>query len=62
MKRFIKSVIGAGASLAVAAPAFAAGNLTMPTVDYTDFYAGGALILGVAVTVMLVKRVKGLIR
>lgn len=66
MKSFARkvkiAVVGAGASLAFAAPSFAAGNLVMPTIDLTDFYAAVGLILGVAVAVMIVKRVRGQIR
>jgi len=38
--------------------AFADGNVTMPTPDYTDFYAGVGVVLGVSLVVMLAKRLK----
>ena len=38
--------------------AFADGNITMPTPDYTDFYAGVGVVLGVSLVVMLAKRIK----
>ena len=42
--------------------AFADGNITMPTPDYTDFYAGVGVVLGITVVVMLAKRLKGFFR
>lgn len=62
LNRFKVAVLGAAASLAVAAPSFAEGVLTMPTIDLTDFYAAVTLILGVAVAVMIVRRVRGQIK
>ena len=52
--------LGAGA-VALGTNAMAAGNIVLPTVDYTDFYAGVGLSLGVALTVMLARKVKGFI-
>jgi hypothetical protein len=52
------AVLSVVSSLAVAAPSFAAGGLTMPTVDLTDFYAAVGIMLGVAVAVMIVRKVR----
>lgn len=41
--------------------AMAAGNIVLPTVDYTDFYAGVGLALGITLTVMLARKVKSFI-
>jgi len=38
--------------------AFADGNITMPTPDYTDFYAGVGVVLGISVVVMLARKLK----
>ena len=48
--------------LALGTFAFADGNITMPTPDYTDFYAGVGVVLGISVVVMLAKRLKGFFR
>ncbi|GAX87357.1 hypothetical protein LNAT_P0652 [Lebetimonas natsushimae] len=42
--------------------AFADPNITMPTPDYTDFYAGVGVVLGVSLVVMLAKRIKHFFR
>ena len=42
--------------------AFADGNITMPTPDYTDFYAGVGVVLGVSLVVMIAKRIKHFFR
>jgi hypothetical protein len=42
--------------------AFADGNITMPDPDYTDFYAGVGVVLGVSLVVMLAKRIKSFFR
>lgn len=74
MKKFCKKVwnktkgvvvavgVGIAAALGVSKPALAVGTLTMPTIDLTDFYAAVTLILGVAVAVLIVRRVRGQIR
>jgi len=41
---------------------FADGNIDMPTPDYTDFYNGVGVVLGIAVVVMLARRLKGFFR
>ncbi len=52
--------VGLGAVIAGSTPANAA--ITFPTPDYTDFEAGVALVIGVVLTVMLAKKVKGFFR
>ena len=43
----------------IATSAFAdGGNITMPTPDYTDFYAGVGVVIGVSLVVMLAKKLK----
>lgn len=58
----VKSLLVGAALTLAAVPAHAAGTLTMPTIDLTDFYAAGTLILGVAVAVMIFRKVRGQIR
>jgi len=41
---------------------FADGNIEMPTPDYTDFYAGVGVVLGISVVVMLARKLKGFFR
>ena len=53
-------VAGGFAIIAGSTPANAA--ITFPTPDYTDFEAGVALVIGVVLTVMLAKKVKGFFR
>ena len=62
MKKLSRKLLTAGLVLASALPAFADGNITMPTPDYTDFYAGVGVVLGISVVVMLAKRLKGFFR
>lgn len=62
MKKVSQFTLGAFVALtALGTNAMAAGNIVLPTVDYTDFYAGVGLSLGVALTVMLARKVKGFI-
>ena len=58
-----KVLLGAGL-LMVGSSAFAAsnGNITMPTPNYTDFYAGVGVVIGVSLVVMLAKRLKSFFR
>jgi hypothetical protein len=42
--------------------AFADSNIDMPEPDYTDFYAGAGVVLGISVVVMLAKRLKSFFR
>ena len=56
------AVVSAPLGVLLASNAHAAGVITMPAIDLTDFYAAGAIILGVTVAVMLFRKVKGLIR
>ena len=53
-------VIGALAFSSV--PAFAEGNITMPTPDYTDLYAAGGVVVGVALVYTLVRHVLSLFK
>jgi len=61
-KRASRGLVKAGIITLSALPAFADGNVTMPTPDYTDFYAGVGVVLGVSVVVMLARRLKGFFR
>lgn len=54
-----------GSVLGSVAPLFAegtGGTITMPTPDYTNFFAGVGVVLGVSLTVMLAKRLKHFFR
>lgn len=61
-KTFSKKLVGLGVLALSAVSAFADGNITMPEPDYTDFYAGVGVVLGIAVVVMLARRLKGFFR
>ena len=63
MKGLSKRLVAFGAVLGSVIPAFADGStITMPTPDYTNFYAGVGVVLGVSVVVMLAKRLKSFFR
>ena len=65
MKKLSKRLVALGAVLGSIAPAFAAttsSTITMPTPDYTNFFAGVGVVLGVSLTVMLAKRLKHFFR
>lgn len=54
-----KKVVAGGAAVTVmAGNAMAAGNVTVPTPDYTDFYAIVGVGLGVTLIVMLARKGK----
>lgn len=53
----VASILGVSTSAVLAAvPSFAAGSLTAPTVDLTDFYTIAGVVLGAIVSVWLVKK------
>ena len=56
-----KALVGAGLLMA-GSSAFADGNITQPTPDYTDFYATVGTVLAIVTVVMLAKRSKGFFR
>ena len=62
MKRFSKFLVAGAVIAGSAVSAFADGNVTMPTPDYTDFYAGVGVVIGVSLVVMLAKHLKGFFR
>jgi len=70
MKWLSKKLIAFGAVLGSTIPAFAAGTttaassptITMPTPDYTNFFAGVGVVLAVSLVVMLAKRIKHFFR
>lgn len=62
MKNFMGKIAAVCALVTAAVPAFAAGTVSMPAVDLTDFYAAVGIILGVSVAVMIVKKVRGQIK
>jgi hypothetical protein len=52
-----------GVSIVVAGQsAFASASYSVPAPDYTDFFAGVGVMLGVAMTIMLARKLKGFIR
>ena len=55
---FSRFLVGASVIAGSAVGAFADGNITMPTPDYTDFYAGVGVVIGVTVVIMLAKHLK----
>jgi len=56
-KRLLLALMGL---LALGSSVFAA--IDMPTPDYTDFNAGVGVVLGVVLSIMLAKRLKGFFR
>jgi len=59
----LKKIGGIALALGSAVGAFAStSNYTVPTPDYTDFYAAVGVMLGVALTIMLARKVKSFIR
>ncbi|MDD5406045.1 MAG: hypothetical protein PHE73_03770 [Sulfurovaceae bacterium] len=49
-------VLAVGSAVVVGATGAMAGDLVMPTVDYTDLYSAGTLAIGVSVVIMLIRR------
>jgi hypothetical protein len=64
MKKLSKKAIAGLLVLGSTVPMFAATSPTikMPTPDYTNFYAGVGVVLGVSLVVMLAKRIKHFFR
>ena len=67
MKGLSKKLIGLGSLGLTAVSAFAAttgssATIPMPSPNYTDFFAGVGVVLGVTLTVMLAKRLKHFFR
>ena len=67
MKKLSKKLVAFGAVLSSVIPAFAATtgsspSITMPTPDYTNFFAGVGVVIAVSLTVMLAKRLKHFFR
>ena len=59
----LKKLGGVVFALGSAVVAFAStSNYSVPTPDYTDFYSAVGVMLGVALTVMLARKVKSFIR
>ena len=61
MKGLSRKLIAFGAVALTAVSSFAATTsptVKMPTPDYTNFYAGVGVVLGVSLVVMLAKRLK----
>ena len=58
-----KKLGGIALALGSSVGAFAStATYAIPTPDYTNFYAGVGVMLGVALTVMLARKLKGFIR
>lgn len=58
-----KKIIATGSALLVAGTsAFATASVTVPTPDYTDFYAIVGVALGVAMIVMLARKGKSFLK
>ena len=63
MKNFKARLLTAGVAITSGIGAFASSaSYSIPTPDYTNFYAGVGVMLGVALTVMLARKLKGFIR
>ena len=60
----LKKLGGIALALGSSVGAFAGTTATyaIPTPNYTNFYAGVGVMLGVALTVMLARKLKGFIR
>ena len=57
-----KNILAIGGSILVAGQsAFAAATYAVPTPDYTNFFTGVGVVLGISVTVMLARKLKGFI-
>lgn len=61
VKSNAKKVV-ATATIAGGTVANAAASYSVPAPDYTDFFAGVGVMLGVAMTIMLARKLKGFIR
>ena len=58
-----KKILTLGSTILVAGQsAFAAASYSVPAPDYTDFFAGVGVMLGVAMTIMLARKLKGFIK
>jgi hypothetical protein len=62
MKTLRNLLYGAAGSLVVAAPAFATGSLTPPSIDLTDLYACVAVILTALAAIWIVTKVVAFFR
>ena len=63
MKRFSKFLVAGAVIAGSAVSSFAASpSITMPTPDYTNFYAGVGVVIAVSLVVMLARRLKGFFR
>ena len=58
----IALALGSSVGAFAAVTPTAVATYSVPTPDYTNFYAGVGVMLGVALTVMLARRLKGFIR
>lgn len=62
-KKHAAKAKAAGVAIVVAGQsAFASASYSVPTPEYTDFFAGVGVILGVSMTVMLARKLKSFIR
>lgn len=57
-----KKIIALGASMFCTVGAFAVGNVTVPTPDYTDFYLIVGVALGVTLIVGLARKGKSFLK